>query len=253
MEVKRDPRQHPAVRGGAGLALCLAAALSACSSAPSVLPTQSLEHYALRDVRGEVQIAVDPYATPDRTRDAFTGGEEFVERGLLPVRVLIENGSSGPVRMDPADAMLITTRGQVPSLTVDEALAVVKVPVGWWALGGGFVGGSAPAYRNETRRRDLDGRALKAVTVPPGGSAGGFLYFSLPENELSLAGNRILLAIRDAAGRAGTFQFTLEGRREIAAPVRAARGAAAAAAPPAPGQPRRVEGTGGRGIIIRSP
>jgi hypothetical protein len=252
MEVRMVVRPFRPARA-AGLALCLAALLGACSSAPTPVPTQSLEQYPLRDLRGDVRIAVDPYATPDRTRDTFAGGDEFVGRGLLPVRVIVENGSSGPVRIDPQDAVLITPRGQLPSLTVDEALAVVKVPVGWWALGGGFVGGSAPAYRNEARRRDLDGRALKSLTVAPGATASGFLYFSLPENELSLAGNRILLAVRDAAGRPGAFQFVLEGRREITAPRPVAGGPAAAAAPPVPGQPRKVEGAGGRGVIIRSP
>ncbi len=239
--------------GGTALALMLAALLAGCAKGPSALAPQSLDRYPLRETRGGIQVALDPFIAKERTQDAFAGGEDFPERGLLPVRVLVENRGDAPIRIDPRDAALLRRAGQVPSLTPDEALAIVKLPMGWWALGAGYVGGSAQALRNEGRRRDIEGRALKEQAVPPGGSATGFLYFARPESDTDLAGATLALAIQDGSGRDAVFEFSL-ARPDLAAPLPAKRAAAPAAAPAAsPARPGRTEGTGGRGIIIRSP
>jgi hypothetical protein len=237
-------------RARLSLAVLGAALLAACARGPAALPSSPVEGYPVRDARGGIRLGLEPYLTPDQARGAFAGGEDFRARGLLAVRVQIENGSQTPVQVDPHDAMLVHPRhGQAPSLVPDEALAMVKLPVGWWAVGAGYVGGSAQAYRNEARRRDIEGRALRAQTVPPGGTAAGFLYFAVPENDVELTGSRILLAVRDAAGRAAGFELVLPGPR---APARAAAPDAARATQEAP-PPGTIIGTGGRGIIIRRP
>ncbi len=239
--------------GGLALALVLAALLAACSRGYAPLPPQPPDRYPLREARGGIQVALDPFIAKERTRDAFSGGEDFPERGLLPVRVLIENRGDAPIRIDPREAVLARAAGQVPSLTPSEAVALVKLPVGWWALGAGFVGGSAQAVRNEGRQRDILARALSEQEVPPGGSATGFLYFARPQSDTDLAGAALALAIQDASGLAAVFEFSL-ARPDLAAPLPATRAApaaapaAASAAPATPGRPGRIEGTGGRGV-----
>jgi hypothetical protein len=238
-----------------GMLLAALGLLAACAGAPPAVPTAALSSYRLREARSGVQVAVDPFFHPDRARQHFTGGEEFAERGLLPVQVLVENGGEAEVRVDPLEAVLVARRGdRAVNLGVEDAFALVKLSVGWWALGGGYVGGSPQAYRNEARRRDLQARALTPQAIPPGGSASGFLYFQIAENAMNLAGSRVVLPVSRAAGRPLSFEIPLEGRRDI--PVPAAPGAAPAAEPAAPGDPIRLPhtlGAGGRGIIIRSP
>ncbi|MFB3817065.1 MAG: hypothetical protein ACE147_05315 [Candidatus Methylomirabilales bacterium] len=219
--------------------------LAACAGAPPAIPTAAMATYRLREARAGVQVALDPFFLPARARQAFTGGEDFAEHGLLPVQVILENHSQAEVRVDPREATLISPRGgRASSLAPEDAFALIKLPVGWWALGAGYVGGSTQAYRNEARRRDIQARALTAQTVPPGGSTSGFLYFQLGENEMNLAGSRVVLPVGRAGG-ALAFEIPLEGRRDIPTPTPAARRD--------PGQPAKTEGTGGKGIIIRSP
>jgi hypothetical protein len=230
----------------AGLVLAALGLLTACASAPPAVPAAAVTTYRLREARAGVQVALDPFFLASRAGHAFTGGEDFAERGLLPVQVIVENHSPAEVRLDPREATLVSSRGgRVPSLVPEDAFALIKLPVGWWALGAGYVGGSTQAYRNEARRRDIQARALAAQALPPGGSASGFLYFQIDENEMNLAGSRLLLTLSPTAGGALAFEIPLEGRRDIPMPAPAPRAA--------PGHPAKTEGTGGRGIIIRSP
>ncbi|MBI4736672.1 MAG: hypothetical protein HY766_11560, partial [candidate division NC10 bacterium] len=62
-----------------------------CARAPVAIPTEPMEAYAFRQTQGGVRVAVDQFYTVERTRGAFHGGEEFAEKGLLPVRAIIEN------------------------------------------------------------------------------------------------------------------------------------------------------------------
>lgn len=241
----------------AGLVLAGLSVLAGCTSLPRPVPAGPVANYRLREVRAGIHVALDPFFLGDRTRQTFTGGEDFIDRGLLPVQVILENRSESEVRVEPRDAIVVMPRGdRAASLHPEDAYHLVKLSVGWWALGAGAVGGSPQAYRNEARRKDLQLRALTAQTVPPGGSANGFLYFQINESETNLAGSRVIVPVSPAAGAPLTFEIALEGRRDIAAP-------SAASAPAGSGlpgirtdpsaQPGTILGTGGRGIIIRSP
>jgi hypothetical protein len=71
-----------------------------------------MEAYPFRQVQGEVRVALDPYFTAERTRGTFSGGEEFPEKGLLPVRVIIVNGSTSEIQVSPRDFRLVRRTGQ---------------------------------------------------------------------------------------------------------------------------------------------
>ncbi len=246
---------------GTGLVrLCLLALMAGgCSGVSPMVPAQPMESYAFRQTQAGVRVAVDPFFTVERTREAFTGGEEFPEKGLLPVQVVIENGSSEEIQVSPREFRLARQDGRAEgALLPDEAFAMVKLPVGWWGLGAGFVGGSVPAYRNEARQRDIESRELREATIPGGRSATGFVYFAIPENAPDLAGRRVVFPIQGPGGRELIYDVPIAGRRDIPGP---AQSAGTARTPPpspaAPGQaspqgPIRIEGTGG-GVIIRSP
>jgi hypothetical protein len=206
------------------------------------LPVTSVDSYAVREARGGVRIAADPFLAPERAADAFAGGEDFGERGLLAVRVLVENGGSAEIRLDPVAAQLTDVGGRSrPALRPEDAFAVVKLPVGWWAVGAGFVGGSAQASRNEARRRTIEERALRPQAVAAGAAAHGFLYFQLDGGETKLEGMRLRVPVLEGGGRELAFDLALRGRGD--APPGAAE---------KPGRPK-VEDKRSRGVIIRSP
>ncbi len=227
-----------------------------CSRAPVVIPMEPMEVYAFRQTQGGVRVAVDPFFTVERTRGAFRGGEEFAEKGLLPLRVIIENTSPGDITVHPRDFQVVRPSGQTEvALSAYDAFARVRLPVGWWGLGAGVVGGSVPAYRNEARLKDIEERALRETTIPAGKSVSGFVYFALLENEVNLAGSRVVFPLRGSANRELVYEIPIAGRRDIPVPPR--RPETAGSTPPpgpvTPEGPARTEGTGGRGVIIRSP
>ena len=239
------------------LALCIVG----CTHTPLPIPPQSMDAYPFRQVQAGVKAAVDPYFTTDRLQVAFSGGDEFPQNGLLPVRVIIENGSPGAIQVDPrAFRLQGPGRALEQALSPQDALALVKKSVGWWAVGAGFVGGSAPAYQNEGRLKSLEARALKEETLPQGGSATGFVYFPIADDAKSLAGSRVIFAVVGPEGRALVFEILVDGRRDlpISAPKvetveRAKPPAPTPLNPQNPQSPVRIEGAGGQGVIIRSP
>lgn len=248
----------------------LALFAAGCSRAPVLIPTEPMEAYEFRQTQGGVRVAVDPFFTGERTRGTFRGGEDFAEKGLLPVRVIIENASPGNITVNPRDFHLVRPNGQTEvALSAYDAFARVRLPVGWWGLGTGLVGGSVPAYRNEARLKDIEGRALREAAIPAGTSVSGFVYFALAENEPNLAGSRVVFPLRGPANRELIYEIPIAGRRDIPAPFSAPQAAGRDPHPTPPPErgrereggsgattpsgPTRTEGTGGRGVIIRSP
>ncbi len=233
-----------------------------CMRTPLPIPPQSIETYVFRQQQGGVRVAVDPYVTISRLKLAFTGGEDFPKDGLLPVQVIIENASAAEVQVNPRDFRLARRDGTSDApLSVQDALAAVKVSMGWWALGAPVGAGAVAAIQNENRLKSLETRALKETKIPVGGSASGFVYFYLPESEKSLAGDRVLCELAGGGEKELRFEIPIEGGREFMAP--AATPSSLAAEPPKrvvptpldpqnPQGPTRIEGTGG-GVIIRSP
>ena len=242
------------MRKGLCCLLLIVTTLVGCARTPTAIPVKPMEAYEFRQVQGSVRVAVDPFFTVDRTRAAFRGGEDFPEKGLLPVQVVIENGSAGDIQVDPRDFRLVRGSGRSEiALSSYDAFSRVKLPVGWWALGAGLVGGSVPAYRNEARQRDIEARELREATVAPGKSATGFVYFALDEYEKNLAGSRITLSLKRPAGGELIYDIPIGGRRDIPVPPKSpqATGSSTPSVPPTE-SPSRTEGAGG-GVIIRSP
>ncbi len=236
---------------------CLALLLAACSRAPVAVAPQAMETYQFQHAQAGVRVAVDPFFTAARTQATFRGGEDFAASSLLPVHVVIENRSSGDIQVDPRDFRLVRRNGETEvALSTYEAFSKVRVGVGWWWLAG-HVGASAPAAQNDNRQKDIETHALQEKTIPPGGSASGFVYFALHEGESDLAGSRIVFLIQGPASRELTYEIPMAGHRDRPASAKQPE-AAGTAAPSVPKDPQtrtpiRTDGAEGRGVIIRSP
>jgi len=235
--------------------------MAGCSHTPLPIPAQSIESYSFRQAQAGVRVAVDPYFTLDRLQVAFSGGDEFSQNGLLPIQVIIDNGSPGAIQIDPRAFRLLRPDGRVElALSPQDALALIKKSMGWWAVGTGLIGGPASALQNEGRQKSLEVRALKEETLSEGRSANGFVYFPISENEKSLAGNRVVFAVTGPEGRALTYEILIDGRRDFPLAVKKPETGEQPKLPAQtpldsrnPQSPTRIEGAGGQGVIIRSP
>lgn len=227
-----------------------------CSSAPAVVPTQPIEAQQFHGRRGGVLVGVDPYFTAEQTRAVFRGGERFPESGVLPVQLTIENGSRGEIKVDPTDFRLVrpNSQGEGP-VSAQDAFSLVRTQIRYWALLP-IVGTPVTAARNEPILKDLESRELRESTIPSAGTTTGFVYFRISENEMNLAGSRVMIVLKTASGQDLTYEIPIEGRRDIPVPSSSPRSvgspAPSRAAPSTPSGPTRIEGAGG-GVIIRSP
>jgi hypothetical protein len=217
------------------------------------MSVQPIEAYPFRQAQGGVKVAVDPLFAKERARAEFPGGEAFEEQGLLPIQVLIENGSRQAIRADRVDFRLMRSNGQADTaMSVQDAFSLVKPPVGWWAALP-ILGQSASAYRNSDWYKQFDSRALKDTPIPPDGSAAGLVYFYFPDSDKNLAGTRVVFVLRTDAGEERNFDIPLQGRRDVLGPGFRAEPSGPTNRPAqTPGVPTRTEGAGG-GVIIRSP
>lgn len=234
--------------GACGVALMMVG----CSSdmAGSVQP---VEAYPLRQALGDVRVALDPLFSKEKAGASFPGGEAFALQGLLPIEVLIENGSRQSIRADRADFRLIRPNGQTDiALSTQDAFSLVKPPVGWWAVLP-ILGPSASALRNADWSKQFESRALKDAPIAPEGSAIGLVYFPFPESEQDLAGTRVAFVLRAESGEERSFEIPLQGRRGLLSPGPEADASRPTSRPVQTQEvPTRVEGVGG-GVIIRSP
>jgi len=228
-------------------------AVAGCSHGPTATSVQPLEAYPFHQATGGIKVAVDPLFTKERARTEFPGGDAFEEQGLLPIQVMIENGSRQPIRAEREGFRLIRATGQSEAaLSVQDAFSLVKPPVGWWAALP-ILGPSASAVRNSDWYKQFESRALKDTAIPAEGSAAGLVYFFFPESDKDLAGARVVFVLRAESGEERSFDIALQGRRDIPG-----QGARPVPSTPvnrpskAPQVPTRVEGQGGA-VIIRSP
>ena len=232
---------------------CCGALLMAGCSSDMTGTVQPVDAYPLRQALGGVKVALDPLFSKEKAGASFPGGEAFALQGLLPIQVLIENGSRQAIRADRADFRLIRPNGQTDiALSNQDAFSLVKPPVGWWAVMP-ILGPSASALRNADWYKQFESRALKDTPIAPEGSAIGLVYFPFPESDQDLAGTRVAFVLRADSGEERSFEIPLQGRRGMLGPGPEADASRPVGRPTAAQPvPTRVEGIGG-GVIIRSP
>jgi hypothetical protein len=227
--------------------------MTGCSYGPATMAVQPITAYPFRQTLGDVKVALDPLFTKERAGVEFPGGEAFEDQGLLPVQVIIENGSRQAIRADRADFRLVRADGQGEvALSPRDAFSMVKPPVGWWAALP-ILGPSATAYQNSDWLKQFEARALKDIPIRPDGSAAGLVYFFFPETDKNLAGARVVFVLRAESGEERSFEIALQGRRDIPGQGVPAQPSAAGSRPSQTREiPTRTDGAGG-GVIIRSP
>ncbi len=243
------------VRGAAGLWL-VAVCLVGCGGGPAEIPTQPIEAYKFQQVQGDVRVAVEPLLTAASTQAFFRGGEELPVNGIVPVQVVLENGSRDAVRVAPNAFRLVGQTSDGQAISAADVFGMVRRRVGLWGVLGP-IGGIVPGLQDKGLQDDLEAHALKESGIPAGESWTGFIYFVLRLGETDLAGSHVLFTLQDSDGRHLAFDIPIAGRIDVASPsvTSTQPSTATAPAPPAPApsrEPTVIHGADG-GIIIRSP
>jgi hypothetical protein len=161
--------------------------------------------YPSHQTLDKITLAAIPYSTEDQARIAF-GKVNPYQHGVLPVLVILENGTGKALRLD-LKAQLIEPGGNhleaTPASDVIYLDTNIKRP---------RMPGSTP-YPNPFPKKqkkgplntwEIEGRAFAPKMLPVGESANGFFYFQsqlIPGSKLYLTG------IRDAASGKDYFYF----------------------------------------------
>lgn len=154
----------------------------------------------------KITIAAVPYTSEDQLKTAF-GKADPPRYGILPVLLVLENGTGKAIRLD-LKAELITADGHhVESVEPDDVMHIGPGPKRPRS------GPSPLPFPLPSRNKkgplntwEIPGRAFSPKLVPPGESASGFFYFYVdhePNQRLYLNG------IRDATTGKEFFYFEI--------------------------------------------
>ena len=225
-----------------------------CASGPPPMLALPLDAYPFRQAREGVRVGVDPLFTKEQALAAFpSGGDTFSEQNLLPVRVMIENGSSQEVTVERGNFGMVYPDGQRDvALDPQSAFGMVKPTIGYWALLP-ILGQAGSAAREVGWERQFLSRVLPEGPLLAGKPLSGFVFFYFPQGEQNLSGTTLTLMIKSASGEERNYSIPLQGRRDIQTQTVQPQ------QPPKPApsvqpsdSPSRIQGAGG-GVIIKSP
>ena len=153
----------------------------------------------------KITFAAIPYLSDEQTKPAL-GKNNPNKYGILPVLVLIENGTGKALRLNLRAEYIAADRSHVEALTADDVMH----------FGGGTkaprMPGTSPlpiplptrAKKGPLNTWEIEGRAFVPKLLPAGESAFGFVYFNAdyaPGSKLYLTG------IKDAASGQDFFYF----------------------------------------------
>ncbi len=134
--------------------------------------------YRTRQTNDKVTIAAVPYVTEEQTRSAF-GKLDPNKYGILPLLIVIRNGSSQTIRLESMRIEYVTSdRAHV------DATAARDVPYLSGARQPSMTPGPVPGaptrikrVKNPLANGQIAVRAFSAPVLPPGEQASGFFYF----------------------------------------------------------------------------
>jgi hypothetical protein len=133
--------------------------------------------YATKQAQGSVTVAVDPYDTTDKAKDAF-GKLNPYQQGILPVLVVIQNDSPKTIRLERIQAVYSGPNRNKVEATPAQDVRYLRGPrkpdLVTGPTGGPRIGKSR---KNPLDAWEIEGRAFSAKMLPPGQSAHGFFYF----------------------------------------------------------------------------
>ena len=171
-------------------AAIICATLMAVSCASYTPQPPTLLRFQSTAVRGEhlgFGVGVSPHLDPQRNQEVFQA--DLKRAGILPLQIVVRNHSTNAVAISRQSFRLRYADGaeQLPAAP-DEVAAQLESSagvIGWTLAFGltGFLASSAQQGEAErARRADLRNKELWDVTLKPGDTVQGFVFYLVPTN-----------------------------------------------------------------------
>jgi hypothetical protein len=200
----------------AGVMLLLFAENSSAGYKSLKVKVEPARTYPFHQQQGQVTIAADPYETREKIKTAFDL-KELEEAGIVPVHVIGTNEGEGTIAISGEDVNLLDSNNRsFAPLPIDEVVRAViykgpprttspspsRLPL---PRSGGRRG---DAFEIET---DLTNKSLKDLRIAPKTTAGGFIFFRLPNNPMRLGGYKVYIPeIRNLKTQENLLFFEIE-------------------------------------------
>jgi len=226
-------------RRALALGLAVSLTLSACASykgSAALIPTP--EAMPASATAGSLAVSADPYVTKDRIKPVFDG--DLIDEGVLPIQVVVRNGSDKRMLVRGADMILALPGGtQLSSAGATAVASRFEQGIGdviGWGIGFGVIGMLAASANKEkvraARLADYRSKELSEAFLAPGESAHGFVFFIPPKGTPDLSDAMLTVRFVDIKdGSRESVQLPLRGLAFTARASASATPAPAAAAP----------------------
>ncbi|MEX2264750.1 MAG: hypothetical protein WD696_22540 [Bryobacteraceae bacterium] len=155
----------------------------------------------------KVMIAARPYVTDEEARAPF-GKLNPNKHGVLPVLVVIQNGSERPLKLESLRVEYVGPDRSRTEATPAEELAYLSGPRQPKVISGPFPGRAPRISRKKSPLSawEIGGRAFSAKMLPAGETASGFFYFQTGHRR----GSQIYITgIREAGTEKELFYFEI--------------------------------------------
>lgn len=140
---------------------------SACASYELVqLPVREADLYPLAESKAGLTVAIDQMSDSQRVRRHF--GADLVDKGILPIQVIVSNHGDHRMRIRPSDVLMLRGKGVIDPLPIEKVTEFPKSE-GLWVT--------------EETEEQIDEYftelAFKEMIVPPGETVRGVLFFGV--------------------------------------------------------------------------
>lgn len=184
--------------------LSIAAALAADKDNTRFAPGPASSYKGAQTL-DKITIAAVPFVTEEQVKSAF-GKVNPNKYGVLPVLVVIENGTGKALRLDLMTEYIDAEKQHVPALSIEDVKNTNFAPKAPRMPGMNPLPFPLPSRgkKGPLNVWEIEGRAFAAKLLPPSESASGFFYFysdHTPGSQLYLTG------IKEAATGKDYFYF----------------------------------------------
>jgi hypothetical protein len=152
----------------------------------------------------DVTVGTVPYDRPGLAEAAF-GKVNPYEHGILPVLVIIRNGSKGAVRLDRMRVEYHDRDRQVVTATPASEVPFTEGPKRP-TFGGPSIPGLGRKKKSPLASPEIEQRAFAAKMLPPGETAYGFFYFRTGHRS---GANLYITGMQDASTGSDLFYFEI--------------------------------------------
>ena len=137
-------------------------------------PAASMRQHQPND---KVTIGADPYVGGLKVKDAFDKLDPY-RNGVLPVLVVIENGSDQTLRLENLRVQYVGPNGDKVVATPADEVKYLRGPSRPGMIPGPVGGVKILSKKNPLDVWEIVGRGFAAKMLPAGRTASGFFYFA---------------------------------------------------------------------------